>query len=183
MTATPNHALQRLTAPCVTAPASAATFPPAMQVPRRTPRSLSLGSRRYAHPTMKAIKALLFTAVLSLAHASAADTVWSASEDNGDKPGIGFRLVQGQRGISGAAYLLDPNHAHDFSHGTKRKMTVTHSTTQEVRFKLDWGDGKQRSYILVFDAPLDSKPVTGTLQEDPADGEPSKFTFKPTKSK
>ena len=39
----PNHALQR-TAPCVTAPASAATFPPTMQVPRRTPRSLSLGS-------------------------------------------------------------------------------------------------------------------------------------------
>jgi hypothetical protein len=41
--ATPNHALQR-TAPCVTAPASAAAFPPTMQVPRRTPRSLSLGS-------------------------------------------------------------------------------------------------------------------------------------------
>ena len=39
----PNHALQR-TAPCVTAPASAATFPPTVQVPRRTPRSLSLGS-------------------------------------------------------------------------------------------------------------------------------------------
>jgi hypothetical protein len=39
----PNHALHR-TAPCVTAPASAAAFPPAMQVPRRTPRSLSLGS-------------------------------------------------------------------------------------------------------------------------------------------
>ena len=41
--ATPNHALQR-TAPCVTAPASTAAFPPAMQVPRRTPQSLSLGS-------------------------------------------------------------------------------------------------------------------------------------------
>ena len=40
---TPNHALQR-TAPCVTAPASTAAFPPTMQVPRRTPRSLSLGS-------------------------------------------------------------------------------------------------------------------------------------------
>ena len=35
------YALQR-TAPCVTAPASTAAFPPAMQVPRRTPRSLSL---------------------------------------------------------------------------------------------------------------------------------------------
>jgi len=43
MTATPNHALQR-TAPCVTAPASAAALPPTMQVPRRTPLSLSLGS-------------------------------------------------------------------------------------------------------------------------------------------
>ncbi len=41
--ATPNHALQR-TAPYVTAPASTAAFPPTMQVPRRTPRSLSLGS-------------------------------------------------------------------------------------------------------------------------------------------
>jgi len=39
----PNHALQR-TAPCVTAPASAAAFPPTVQVPRRTPPSLSLRS-------------------------------------------------------------------------------------------------------------------------------------------
>jgi hypothetical protein len=39
----PNHALQR-TAPGVTAPASAAAFPSTMQVPRRPPQSLSLGS-------------------------------------------------------------------------------------------------------------------------------------------
>ena len=39
----PNHALQR-TAPHVTAPASAAALPPTMQVPRRAPLSLSLGS-------------------------------------------------------------------------------------------------------------------------------------------
>ena len=32
------------TAPCVTAPASTATFPSTMQVPRRPPLSLSLGS-------------------------------------------------------------------------------------------------------------------------------------------
>ncbi len=50
LTATPNHALQR-TAPCVTAPASTAAFPPSVQVPRRTPRSLSLGSLGdYARP-------------------------------------------------------------------------------------------------------------------------------------
>ena len=39
----PNHALQR-TAPGVTVAASTAAFPPAMQLPRRPPQSLSLGS-------------------------------------------------------------------------------------------------------------------------------------------
>ncbi len=43
MTATPNQALQR-TRLRVTAPASATTFPPAMQVPRRSGVSLSLRS-------------------------------------------------------------------------------------------------------------------------------------------
>ena len=37
-----NHALQR-TAPCVTAPASTAAFPPTMQVPRRTSPVAVLG--------------------------------------------------------------------------------------------------------------------------------------------
>ena len=55
MTATPNHALQR-TAPHVTAPASAAAFPPTVQVPRHAPRSLSLGSLGHSPrlPLMKA---------------------------------------------------------------------------------------------------------------------------------
>ena len=132
---------------------------------------------------MKVFKALLFIAVVALALADAADTVWSASTDNGDKPGVGFRLIQSERGISGAAFLLDPEHAHDFSHGTKRKIAVTNSTAREVRFKLDWGDGKQRSYILQFDAPLESKPVKGTLREVPETGQPTELTFTPAKPK
>lgn len=129
------------------------------------------------------MKTHLFIAILTMARASAANAVWSASEDNGCKPGVGFRLVQSPRGITGAAYLLNPDHPHDFSHGVKHKIAVTSSTTQEVRFKLDWGDGKQRSYILQFDAPLDSKPVKGTLRQEPTSGAPSEFTFKRTKTK
>ena len=54
LTMTPNHALQR-TAPHVTAPASTAAFPPTMQVPRRAPRSLSLGSLGdFAHAVLNA---------------------------------------------------------------------------------------------------------------------------------
>jgi len=132
---------------------------------------------------MKAAKTLFLTVCLASARVFAADSVWSTSIDNGCKPGIGFRITQATRGITGSAYVLDPSHAHDFSRGIKRKMDVTDSKPTEVRFKLDWGDGKQRSYVLQFAAPLDSKPVKGTLREEPANGLPTEFTFKRTKSK
>lgn len=130
---------------------------------------------------MKFLRTLLLATFLALAHASAETSIWSASVDNGDKPGIGFRLVQNERGITGAAYLLDPSYAHDFSHGAKHEMEIVAFKATEVRFIIDWGDGKRRTYILRFDAPLESKPVKGTLQEEPTDGEPTEFMFKRSK--
>lgn len=58
---TPDHSLP-LTAPCVTADAPAAALPPAVQVPHRTPRSLSLGRPFPADTIMRA----LFYILLSL---------------------------------------------------------------------------------------------------------------------
>ena len=78
MAATPNHALQR-TAPCVTAPASAAAFPPAMQVPRRTPRSLSLGSLGVATRAMQTVLLSIGMTVLLLRHALATPHIESVS--------------------------------------------------------------------------------------------------------
>lgn len=134
---------------------------------------------------MKGIKTFIFIATIAFVRSGNAETgtVWSASVDNGDKPGIGLRLVQSQRGFSGAGYLLDPEHPHDFSRGSKRKIDVISSTTEEIRFKIDWGDGMQRSYVLRFDAPLESSPVNGTLREESADDEPTKLKFTPAKPK
>ena len=70
----PNHALQR-TAPCVTAPASAAAFPPAMQVPRHAPPSLSLGSLgSYTTIPMKPIYLLCFAVLALLSGCSKPDS-------------------------------------------------------------------------------------------------------------
>jgi hypothetical protein len=52
MIPTPNQALQR-TAPGVTAPASVTAFPPAIQMPRRPPESLSLRSFGVSSRTVK----------------------------------------------------------------------------------------------------------------------------------
>ena len=78
VTATANHALQR-TAPCVTAPASAAA--PTMQVPRRTPRSLSLGSLArmmeiLCSRTTFSVSRFLILAVLT-ASVGSAETAWT----------------------------------------------------------------------------------------------------------
>ena len=56
----PNHALQR-TAPGVTVAASAATFPPTLQLPRRPPHSLSLGSLGHSRNLPEERAALMFT--------------------------------------------------------------------------------------------------------------------------
>lgn len=63
MTPTPNQAMTR-TAPGVTAPASVAAFPPAIQMPRRTPPSLSLGSGGAFR--IRAIQASLFAGFAAL---------------------------------------------------------------------------------------------------------------------
>ncbi len=67
---TPIYAPQRLMAPCVTVAASAAAFPPTVQLSRRPPQSLSLGSgpTRVIDSIMKFIGAAAFLLAIA-AHA------------------------------------------------------------------------------------------------------------------
>jgi hypothetical protein len=41
--------------------------------------------------------------------------VWEWSTDNGDKPGVGLRLMIDTAGMTGVFFLMDPDHPHDFS--------------------------------------------------------------------
>ena len=132
---------------------------------------------------MRSCLAFLLALGLNGGVATAAETVWQASEANGDKPGIGFRIVKGTCGLTGTAYLLHPDHPHDFSKGVARKMRVTHATAREMKFQIDWGDGKKYSCRFRFDADLDSKPVRGTLTEENSPGVPRVYTFKPVQRK
>lgn len=63
---------------------------------------------------------------------------WRASDQNGDKPGIGYELRNEDGRITGEAYILDPDFPHDFSHGRRAAMTVVEQSPKEITFRVRW---------------------------------------------
>jgi hypothetical protein len=63
---------------------------------------------------------------------------WRASDENGDKPGIGYELRVENGAITGTAYILDPNFPHDFSHGRHAAMRIMRQSPQEITFRVEW---------------------------------------------
>jgi hypothetical protein len=76
--------------------------------------------------------------------------VWHASEDNGDKPGIGYELEKKSGKVTGVAYLLDPNFPHDFSHGLKCPMTILSQSPKEIRFQVLWNEKIKENIAFQF---------------------------------
>jgi hypothetical protein len=64
--------------------------------------------------------------------------MWRASDENGDKPGIGYELRNENGRIAGDAYILDPGFPHDFSHGRRAAMTIVEQTPGQITFRVQW---------------------------------------------
>jgi hypothetical protein len=62
-------------------------------------------------------------------------------------------------------------------------MNVMVFKPYELRFKVDCGDGTQRSCILQLAVSLESKPVKGMLREENVKDPASEFTFRRIKLK
>jgi hypothetical protein len=76
--------------------------------------------------------------------------VWRASEDNGDKPSLGYELRRDGGKVSGDAYILDPDHPHDFSHGRHAAMTVVDETPTQITFHVRWGVSLKATLRFTF---------------------------------
>jgi hypothetical protein len=84
----------------------------------------------------------LFLTVALLATASECShpvgQAWRASDEKGDKPGIGYELRSENGRISGDAYILDAAYPHDFSHGRRAAMTIVAQSPREITVKVQW---------------------------------------------
>lgn len=81
--------------------------------------------------------------------ASFENGIWRAYRDNGDKPGFGFEVrVKSQR-VTGAYYIMHPDHVGDFAKGKRVPAKVTVEDTRRLCFELQHpGQEPER---LVFD--------------------------------
>jgi hypothetical protein len=84
----------------------------------------------------------LFITLAFLATASECDhpagREWSASDERGDKPGIGYVLRDDNGRISGEAYIIEADHPHDFAHGRRAEMKIISQSTQEMTVQVQW---------------------------------------------
>lgn len=94
---------------------------------------------------------------------------WRASEDNGDKPGIGMELVRTAGGVHGWMYLLEPGKPHDFAAGSRRRMEIHHANDREIRFAVQWLPEQREELVLSLASPLAGRAVHGVLRS--ADGQ------------
>ena len=91
---------------------------------------------------------VLLATLLGCQHASS--HIWRASEDNGDKPGIGFELKKEGAKITGVAFILDPNFPHDFTHGLKHDMLLLQRSPQEIQFLVPWSEKTKETLVFQF---------------------------------
>jgi hypothetical protein len=75
---------------------------------------------------------------------------WRASDENGDKPGIGYELRNDNGKIACDAYILDPDFPHDFSHGRRAAMKIMEQTPTEITARVKWDRDLQATFRFQF---------------------------------
>jgi hypothetical protein len=105
---------------------------------------------------------------------------WRASDERGDKPGFGYELGNDNGRISGAAFILDPDHPHDFGRGRRAVMRVLSQSGDTITFRVRWNreleatlrfELKQPGWPDAFDAA-----VSEIIDSEPTDTETLRFS-------
>jgi hypothetical protein len=93
---------------------------------------------------------LAFLATVSECDHPTGGRSWHASDDRGDKPGIGYvlRIENGQ--VAGEAYIMDAAFPHDFSHGRRAAMKTVGQTPTEMTFRVRWNKDLEATLRFQF---------------------------------
>lgn len=106
--------------------------------------------------------------------------VWLASTVNGDKPGIGIKLIKIDGQLDATFFGLDPNKPHDFKAGRPFPTEVVHSNESELHFVVSLDDnGKPRKdeFVIALQGRLKGNRVSATLHDVRGEGSPITLTF------
>lgn len=105
------------------------------------------------------------------------NSTWRASEDNGDKPGIGIEIQQYDGRTKGRIFLLDPEHPHDFGAGSPVDMMIHRVTPTAIWFSVAWSPDHHEELIVRFPSELRGRRVVGILETVDQSGAPKEYSF------
>ena len=105
-------------------------------------------------------------------------TVWLASIDNGDKPGVGVKLTEtGGSQFNATVFLLDPNQPHDFKAGRAVRTKVLSSNSSELSLLVHYKKDQNEKLTIKFQGILNGNHVGAILTDDDGKGRPIELDF------
>ncbi len=96
----------------------------------------------------------LFVTLAVLATASEcahpAGPEWRASDERGEKPGIGYVLRNDNGRITGEACIIEAAHPHDFAHARAAAMTVLAQSPADMTVHVRWNKDLEATFRIQF---------------------------------
>lgn len=102
--------------------------------------------------------------------------VWRASESNGDKPGVGYEIVEAAK-LSGSFLLFEPSKPHDFDTATRIPMTLVKVSANEYRANVRAPSGGMDELSIRFVGQPDASTRKAVVQQLNRPSAPQDFTF------
>ena len=109
---------------------------------------------------------------------TATNSVWRASNDNGDKPGSGIELTLKDNLISGRFFLLEPEKAHDFIAGRAFPMKITERTPRELFCEVRFSESQLDKFVLKLPPSFPQNQFIAVMQDPEPGTSPIEFNFK-----
>jgi hypothetical protein len=104
-------------------------------------------------------------------------TVWQASTDNGDKPGIGITIQDYDGRITATFVLLDPNKPHDFKAGKALATEIVQTNEFHFRLVVHLDETRRDEFVLQFEGPLKGERLNATIRDFGTESQPIKLIF------
>ena len=90
--------------------------------------------------------------------------VWRASNDNGDKPGIGIELTRVGDRMFGRFFILDPGKPHDFEAGLAYAIHVKEQKNDKLICEVSLEAGHTDSFTLQLPKSFPKDQFVGVFQ-------------------
>ena len=104
-------------------------------------------------------------------------SVWRASVSNGDKPGVGFEIIEGGDGPSGSFFLSDPSQPPNFDTAFRIPMKLLKVSANEYHASVRASRGGTDELSIRFVNQPDAFTRTAVIQQLNQPSSPRDYTF------